>query len=368
MPLRRTYSAPGAIGKGSRGFVTPRSRSKAAAATARKASRSKTVTKQRSAKLAKVTAKAAYDIALKASLDVKEEKYFDVAADGIINFTIPATGGTFLANCGVVAFSTTVNDVANSATPMDYGGTGTAGSAPVQELKMLNAFATGANSMDGHYAVPASATNSWTIQRNPNSLTEMDTSWPINAQDDWYTQAPMRIRIIRVTPKLAKGTATAIEPNTDLFLDQHGNEQGIMSGVSTFTQVDLEHSPVNNRKYTVLGDTKFTLTDPFNITPVWLGQATQNHYAFQPTYAPGTSLKVLETKHQLAEKRGGRVYYGDPAAVEVPSSGHRREYIFMHAWYVNVGSLPNITPIRGHGVEGTVLSVMHRTTSTFKDV
>jgi hypothetical protein len=112
---------------------------------------------------------------------------------------------------------------------------------------------------------------------------------------------------------------------------------------------DNEYARVNTRKYTVLGDTKFTLGQP--MTATWAANFIQEdespdkaHWRQSLTIPDQPVLKRVTTNHQLTTKKGGEVYFDTGSEGSVPASaGYRREYVFMHFWYESGdgGTLPD---------------------------
>ena len=137
-------------------------------------------------------------------------------------------------------------------------------------------------------------------------------------------------------PKLSPGVTTANDPTSDLFLDQLGLAYSPAS--TQWSVTDNEFARVNTRKYTVLGDTKFTLGQP--MTAGWAcnwRDFTSNNTGWRQdlTIPDKPVLKRLTTNHQLATKKGGEVYFdtGSAGTASNATSGMRREYVFMHFWY-----------------------------------
>jgi len=223
----------------------------------------------------------------------------------------------------------------------------------ISDLQMLNPFLNSElnaqlrpNVMEGKRAVPTTSMVNWTVNRNyvRNGLTQATTEasqGPPAAgvnDDQLYQNLPIRCRIVRVTPKLAPGVSTVNDPSSDLFLDQLGLAYSPAS--TAWSVSDNEFARVNTRKYTVLGDTKFTLGQP--MTATWAANyiqenaAPDNAYWRQALTIPEKPvLKRLTTNHQLASKKGGEVFFDTGAAGTATNatSGMRREYVFMHFWY-----------------------------------
>ena len=275
----------------------------------------------------------------------KEEKYFK--ANGATDLaTVPQVTSTGAQTTSVLAFATTsrINPADPTGAVMQYCGHN------MSDLQMLNPFLDTElnpqlrpNFMEGKRAVPTTSKVNWTVNRNYvrtgiNPLVSTNGNQPPLAVNDsqLYQQLPIRCRIVRVTPKLSPGITTVNDPTTDLFLDQLGLAYSPAS--TTWSVSDNEFARVNTRKYTVLGDTKFTLGQPIAASWAcnWLDEPTNNSSWRQDLSIPEKPvLKRLTTNHQLASKKGGEVYF-DTGSAGTPTnatSGMRREYVFMHFWY-----------------------------------
>jgi hypothetical protein len=279
----------------------------------------------------------------------KEEKYFkgNGAAD---KETFPQVTAAGHKTTSVLSFATTsrVNPSDPAGPVMQYCGHN------MLDLQMLNPFLNSElnaqlhpNVMEGKRAVPTTSTVNWTVNRNyvrtglaaiygRDSGTTNNGNPPLSAVNDaqLYQSLPIRCRIIRVTPKLSPGVTTVNDPTTDLFLDQLG--LAYSPNVTAWTVSDNEFARVNTRKYTVLGDTKFTLGQP--ITASWATNWAQGEGSTED-YPGGSGwrqdltipdkpvLRRLTTNHQLATKKGGEVYFdtGSAGTATNATSGMRRE-------------------------------------------
>ena len=280
----------------------------------------------------------------------KEEKYFK--ANGATDLSIfPQVTSTGAKTTSTLAFATTsrVNPADPTGPVMGYCGHN------MLDLQMLNPFLDSElnsqlkpNVMEGKRAVPTTSKVNWTVNRNyvRNGLTRVLGATADNNHgippaeavndDQLYQNLPIRCRIVRVTPKLSPGVTTANDPTNDLFLDQLGLAYSPAS--TQWSVTDNEFARVNTRKYTVLGDTKFTLGQP--MTAGWAcnwRDFTSNNTGWRQdlTIPDKPVLKRLTTNHQLATKKGGEVYFdtGSAGTASNATSGMRREYVFMHFWY-----------------------------------
>lgn len=351
MPLQRARTMPAAQkGRTSR-MASTASRAKAARSAGADAKRQK----------ANVTAaKRAYQAATKAVMDLKEEKYFNSQPDQQIPPAVPTTGGK---KVSVAVFSTTEN-TAPDGSGMTYCGNNIYPMSMLRPFNSSSAPSAQANILDGKQCKPSLAQVGWQINRNyveqpPTSASGID---PHSVQG-----LPVRCRITRVTPKLAAGVTTQIEPDVDLFRDQFGEPYSAKS--TTFTYSDAEYAQINTQVYTVISDEKFTLHAPLAAMPG--DSSTGGWKPTTLTFPNAPCSKRLVTNHQLTEKRGGTVQYQNPdnAATTNATTGMRREYIFMHFWFAcaDHGTQP---ALGGAGIvpDQDTIKIHFRPESRFKDV
>ena len=291
----------------------------------------------------------------------------------------------------VIGWGTTgVNDGAGAV--MQYCGHN------ILNLQMLNPFLDSElnaqlkpNVMEGKRAVPTKSMVNWTVNRNyvRNGLTTIigsgagTTAPPLIAvnDDQLYQNLPVRCRVVRVTPKLSPGINTQIDPTSDLFLDQLGLAYSPSS--TQWSVSDNEYARVNTRKYTVLGDTKFTLGQP--MTATWAMNALREGstpdtalWRQALTIPEKPVLKRMTTNHQLTSKKGGEVYFdtGSAGITDNGTAGSRREYVFMHFWYESGdggtvpgeggASIPNLIA-SGKVPDATAVKVHWRVESRFRE-
>ena len=373
--LKRTYSAP-----------AERAKRASAASKIQKVARGRGLTAKRATAAKVKVARAMYTTATNAVMDMKEEKWFDVSGD-IQSFPQAPTEGP--KRVSVMAFATTSNLVPGTTT----GVVETYCGHNITNLNMLRPFHTTKadgsaqladllpNMIEGKHVYPTFNSVSWQINRNfanvgNTYVAETPTLIPSNTKMANIEDAlAVRCRMIRVTPKLAPGITTAIAPTDDLFVDQHG--QPYSPNDSQFSYSDAEFASVNRRKYTVLQDSKFTLTQP--LTQQWVPTATtgagfNSQVAGLLLNPKGQNTKKMVTRHKLCSRKDGMVRYNDPASQVNAEEGLRREYVFMHFWYENsdggdptpptkppVIGLDNVTP------EAEAIKVHWRVESRFKE-
>ena len=343
---------PARYGGGSASTYTSK---RAVATKARQASARKNI---RKAKKQAVTAKQAYDLALKAAVDVKESKSFHVASDGYYALSTQTNNPS--ASVAVASMATANNY--DGATVRTYGG------ANMYPLDMAQPFSTAAAAEnqgyipEGKQLKPNFASVGMVLQRHVALIDTRAGSAMPAFDPDIYKACPVRVRIVRVVPKLAKGVAAVFDPDTDLFLNQFQNEQGIAS--PDWTTVDAEKSPVNTRKYQKLTDKYFTLMAPLVANRSTSAINSSNaSFNYNPITCNSPSSSASCTLYpQLTDKKDGVLTYDVPGQAN-SSSGGRNEFIFIHAWFQNTQGLLN--PLFA---PAPVVTVMKRVQSTFKDI
>lgn len=150
---------------------------------------------------------------------------------------------------------------------------------------------------------------------------------------------PIGFRLIRCTPKGEMGTTTLLTPNDDLFNDKYGNPTGV--GHADFGENEIRFLKVNTRKWTVIEDKSWTLQNP--LTLQWTFQRVNNSntgwYVPQITNENSNCEKIINMHHQLTSRKNGKIHYNEinDALAANPTtngtSGMRREYVFVHAFY-----------------------------------
>lgn len=374
-PRRLTRSATMPIGGRTSTSRTGRSTGRTKAA---KTARRSKAGKKRTLKAAAQTLRREATVAAEAAvMGLREEKYFNATyADAQSHPVEPTTGSK---RCSIKAFATTGN-TDGAGNVMQYCG------SPIVALGMLNPFkSTAANpaaralAPDGKFVYPSRNSVSWMIDRNYTrmGLVGVGTSGayapPATGVNDTelVNMCPIRCRMVHVTPKLAAGIQTEVDPTTDLFLDQYGNSYSPGSGAFNFTYSDCEYASINTRVYSVLGDKTFTLRQPMNGGWVTDYQISTAQFQWEQVVAfpPGQCSKKMVTNHQLAQKKGGSVYFEDPENQTNASTGHRREYILFHFWYESNDGGGTTPSLAGPGIvpKEEEIKIHFRTESRFKD-
>lgn len=279
--------------------------------------------------------------------DVAEEKYMNTQ---IFN-EIPHGANTGAGNrIGVLAFSTSLSS--NAGATLKYGFNSSGVEQDIKELKMLRPFVSSTgNSQTDNYAIegrecmPRSAKNDWRFVRdvgkNIMSAELSDWNTPTVAQmpTQLASNLPVVCRMIRVVPTLSQANVTC-DPAHDLFLDRTNNAVGIDSPTLNDNEVLLFR--LNRRRYTVLQDSKFVIQNGVSVSfqrsvvhPSLDSSVTAA--MIQPVISNSNKNceKYFSTYHQLTQKKNAPVFYDSPdvSTLEAPSTGHRREFIFLHFVY-----------------------------------
>merc|ERR1740121_843376 len=154
--------------------------------------------------------------------------------------------------CSVIGYATTGTTATGAGVPLSYGGRGIVNMNMLRPMNPTLAGPVQGSLIDGNEVAPTLARSMFTIQRMIVPRNAADSANP-----EAYRALPIRCRIIRCTPKLSPGTQVTVDPSTDLFLNQFGEEYGVTS--TGFTMSDLEFAIVNNRLWTSLEDKTFTM-------------------------------------------------------------------------------------------------------------
>lgn len=378
--LARSKSFSGVIQPNARTKYNAGGRRNMAGSSARKgaakARRKTGMAKTRATKTARLTQKQVYDLASRAALDLAETKYFDTQPDAKYAPNIPV-GANRTKKVSVLGFSTTIH-TDDAGASVNYGG------VQVNPLHMLKPFKSNnsdthlaAQAISGSHVLPFRPQMQFIVERNAvavNGSATLDSGSPftgtVNAET--YRCLPIRCRIIRCTPKLVAGTSTFADAELDLFLDQYGQEVGVQTadatGAKLLSRIDLEYAAVNTRKWTVLTDTKFDLQSPPVISKFSPAAANPSGFLFMdmPTTSDAQTCKNFVYETQLAQKKGGAVFYEAPDAAGTinASAMQRREYVFMHFWFVSSDHLDHVDA----QPDDLDMNVRARTLSMFKDV
>ena len=296
-------------------------------------------------------------------MSTKEDKYMNVRADVTAAPLAPLTGPNA---CSVIGYATTGTTATGAGVPLSYGGRGLVNMNMLRPMNPTLAGPVQGSLIDGNEVAPTLARSMFTIQRM-----SVPRSASSSANPEAYRSLPIRCRIIRCTPKLAPGTQVTVDPSTDLFVNQFGEQYGVTS--TAFTMSDLEYAIVNNRLWTTLEDKVFTMKNAPLILSDRFGDAGSG-ITF-PVQLPVTTeadvSKRVSFNHQLTDKKNGTVYFKEPQAATTlnADSGHRREYVFMHFWWLAAdGMNPAVPPGGADAAVNRDVLVHSRFISKFKDV
>lgn len=253
---------------------------------------------------------------------------------------------------GVIAYSTSLSNTADGI-QLTYGYAPNNAQIPIKELKMLRPFvpATG-NAQTDNYALvgreckPKHAECKWRFSREISEMLQNISDTAYNTQDldpplNLCQNLPIIFRMVRVNPKQSQ-TNILCDPKEDLFLDRYNNATGVDSG--TFDDTELLTYRLNRRRYNVIEDKFFRVQN--GLTVQWQrsilshggsGANSATRSVLQPIISNTNANceKVLTTNHQLTRTKHGSVFYDAPEAtqLEAPSSGHKREFVLIHAIY-----------------------------------
>jgi hypothetical protein len=187
--------------------------------------------------------------------------------------------------------------------------------------------------LDGRECNPITAQAKFVLRRdvakNENSL----NASPPPTQglgDNIMNNFPVICRVISVIPKLASSINTECDPAKDLFLNRYGSPCGV--DTLDVDNIDVLVHPVNKRRYIVQQDFKMKLQNPFAVSWTANNADEDRPYLVQTTPNNDYSERIVKTFYQLAQRKGGKVFYEDPNAslTANATSGHRRTYTLFH--------------------------------------
>lgn len=230
----------------------------------------------------------------------------------------------------VLGFSTGTGARLDGLSSYKYGYEAGGAEKSIQAIQMGRIFDPTSNddfekqqSIIGQYCNPQFAQTEWNLQRLPINADELHLDPDLSPE---YSGIPYQLRIIRVCPRVKKGSYQDVDPKYDLFVDQFGREQGIAN--ATFKQYQLLTYKINSRKYQVKMDIMPRMSPPlvtnsvFDYVPGTPGISTQVQQVNQTN-----SMISYKFKHDIGKK----LYYANPDVVQNPTDGFRPEFIFFHA-------------------------------------
>ena len=336
---------------------------------------------------------------VKQTVDARREyKYFKSIDDSTLANQPPkvSTAPLQLASSQVkvacIGYSTTVNVIPGNTLQVYYPGVRTndptpvlARTNPVLAMTMADTFATTetsadgatqawfrAQSPDGVKVTPVFARSKFCIERKPVNFNTQITLEPSNNNEPGVGAAAIRLlpimcRVVRVHEKTAPGVALINVPASDLFLTQYGQEYGV--DFQAFGKNDCRFSKINTRRYTVLDDYQFELSQTSVVNHADYYSSGMTSYASRPVGATGSgkSSKVIDFDHQLTIKKGGDLTFNNPDATGTNNftAGGRREYVFFHFWYA--GPLADVSAASGYSSPAEEILISCTPSSAFRD-
>jgi hypothetical protein len=205
-----------------------------------------------------------------------------------------------------------------------------------------------------------------TVAQNVNDLN--DSPPPTQGLgDNICNNFPVLCRVITVVPKLASSINTECNPSEDLFMTRYGTPTGVDK--LDIDNIDIMVHPVNKRRYHVKQDFKFKLQTPFAIS--WTANNPDEDRPYLTTTTPNNDYcqRLVNTYYQLAERKGGKVFYVDPnvSTCANATSGHQRTYTLFHFQYMSIDSFASTTQLNAEDLCPTDLAIDVNTVSRFTD-
>lgn len=298
---------------------------------------------------------------------VKKEhvmKYFDVDTTFTANAPAVSQQANALKQISVLGFSSTTNEN-NGGQTQNYGSQAVVPlflARPFKENNPTSELAT--NALNGQYILPKMAKAHMSMERV--AYTNQPTIG--NLQDpDIAETLPIHYRIIKVEIKAQQGTQEVVNPNNDLFLDQHGLPTGIDQ--PNFDRLVIKYAPINTKKYTKKSDIQGTLHQNNIITPIRESNSTSIQYADMVTQKNGASEKYFTVPFQLSARKNGKLFYQDPqqsSAVQTFTSGGKRQLVLMHFWFGCGHNLLGGTN-QPQAPSGNSIQIKHKAMASFVD-
>ena len=298
---------------------------------------------------------------------VKKEhvmKYFDVDTTATANAPAVSQQANALKQISVLGYSSTTNEN-NAGVTQNYGSQALVPlflARPFKENNPTSELAT--NALNGQFILPKMAKAHMSMERvhYTNSPTLGNLEDP-----DIAESLPVHYRIIKVEIKAEQGTQEVVNPNNDLFLDQHGLPTGIDQ--PNFDRLVIKYAPVNTKKYTKKSDIQGTIHQNNIITPVRDASTSNNLYSDIVTQKNGTSEKYFTVPFQLSARKNGKLFYQDPqqsSAVQTFTSGGKRQLVLMHFWFGCGHNLLGGTN-QPKAPSGNSIQIKHKAMASFVD-
>jgi len=304
-------------------------------------------------------------IAKKAVTSMAESKYFNVreVSPEVVNSAWKIS--TDYSDVGVWGYTTGYNRQTNQGDEqevMKYGVSTVDGTQiSMTNLRMNRIFksdetneALRAFAIEGQTLRPAFNECQWFLNHVAQS-TDVDESKGLQ----------YRLRCVRVTPRVIKGSFQDIDPEQDLFLNQYNQAFGIATTnsagtVANFTREQFHLAKVNSRKYKVHQD-KFYTVAPANVyhdQPLNDGAGS----LVSAMQSPTSGCMTMTTSHNIGKELFYPIPNREDANEMYPTSGFVPEFILWHVIALGdngTASASRATPLG--------MTIAPRPVSTFKD-
>lgn len=292
-------------------------------------------------------------------------KYFDVDTTFTANAPAVSQQANALKQISVLGYSSTTNEN-NAGQTQNYGSQAVVPlflARPFKENNPTGELAT--NALNGQYILPKMAKAHMSMERVAYLVGSSNNALP---DVDLAETLPIHYRIIKVEIKAQQGTQEVVDPNNDLFLDQHGLPTGIDQ--PNFDRLVIKYAPINTKKYTKKSDIQGTLHQNNIVTPSLSGNSgTTGTYTDTITQKNGASEKYFTVPFQLSARKNGKLFYQDPqqsSAVQTFTSGGKRQLVLCHFWYGCGHNLLGGTN-QPQAPSGNSIQIKHKAMASFVD-
>ena len=317
--------------------------------------------------LNKVEKKQVKQLAVKAVNSIAESKYFHSSTTvGRISCN-PAwkTTAGIASEIAVLGFTTGFEKQVSkdgSTEAYKYGVDATSGNNVNMESLEMNRIYTNAstaplnqNAIQGKSVRPAYAETKWHLDRVAGYL---------NTLQSVQNGCIYKVRMLRLKPRAAKGSAQQVDPQADAFLTQTNNEFGIQSlegGAYIFNSFEFMLAKPNTRKYRVIEDKMLTMGPASNFTNLGINGGHIEPY--QSQVGENSSDKTMTLKHNLGKELYYKLPEGGSSNDQYPDDGFVPEFILFHV--IATGNPEETLALRK---TADLLRISCRPVSTFKDM
>lgn len=294
-------------------------------------------------------------------------KYFDVDTTFTANAPAVSQQANALKQISVLGYSSTTNEN-NAGQTQNYGSQAVVPlflARPFKENNPTGELAT--NALNGQYILPKMAKAHMSMERVAYIVGNDSNTVP---DPDLAESLPIHYRIVKVEIKAQQGTQEVVDPNNDLFIDQHGLPTGIDQ--PNFDRLVIKYAPINTKKYTKKSDIQGTINQNNIVTPsVAMIQYNSNALVCTDsiTQKNGASEKYFTVPFQLSARKNGKLFYQDPqqsSAVQTFTSGGKRQLVLMHFWYGCGHNLLGGTN-QPQAPSGNSIQIKHKAMASFVD-